>query len=783
MKQVIILVIICIFYFSFSQVSAQTPTGVIRGQIVDDITREPLTGVTVTLVNQSQTTLTGADGSFRFEHLEPGIYQISASHMGYQVLSLDLVRLVSGKETVLLMPMTTDILVEKEVRVRANSRRNRPINEMSLVSARAFTVEETQKYAAAVNDPLRMATAFPGVMSADDGGNQIIIRGNSPAGLLWRMEGMDIPNPNHFSAAGSSGGGISILSAQLLANSDFLTGAFAAEYGNALSGVFDLHLRKGNDEKREFTLQAGVLGLNLAAEGPLARNYKGSYLVNYRYSTLGILDKLGVLSDESSTNFQDLSYHIQLPTSNAGTFTIFGFGGLSKSKYQVVADSNKWEGRADRSQTSFIANTGYSAITHQIALGGRARLQTGVGYAITKNGFDEDLMDFDYQLQNNYQDRYLTRKLNFRTTLHYRLGRAGLLQTGVQASRISIDYYQLKAENEGEPLEERINQTEATYTQQAFAQLKWRIAERLSVTGGLSYLRLALNRTSAIDPRLAASWQTGRRSNFSIAYGLHSQMQALGVYFAQAFDQQGQPQQVNRDLKFTRAHHLVGSFQYKLNQRWLLKAEAYYQHLFQVPVGIKPESRFSTLNIIEDFVSDPLANRGKGRNYGLELSAERFLHNQFYMLFSQALYQSKYTAQDGIERNTRFNGNYISTLVVGRDFNTRQAYRKWSVNLKTVLAGGQRTTPIDLEASRQAGYTVFDEERSFSQQNPMYFRTDLRISIQWNRRKHSSTLSLDIQNVTNRLNQFAQWYDVDQEKIIVLHQTGLIPILNWRIDL
>jgi len=125
---------------------------------------------------------------------------------------------------------------------------------MSAVSARAFTVEETQKYPAAINDPLRMATNFAGVASLDDGMNQIVIRGNSPTGLLWRMEGIDIPNPNHFAAKGSSGGGISILSSQLLSNSDFITGAFAADYGNALSGVFDLNLRKGNNEKRETTL-------------------------------------------------------------------------------------------------------------------------------------------------------------------------------------------------------------------------------------------------------------------------------------------------------------------------------------------------------------------------------------------------------------------------------------------------------------------------------------------------------------------------------------------------
>jgi hypothetical protein len=252
--------------------------------------------------------------------------------------------------------MEPDVYAEKEVILKSNAKKNRPLNEMSAVSARAFTVEETQKYAAAVNDPLRMATGFAGVMAADDDNNSIVIRGNSPAGLLWRMEGVDIPNPNHFSNAGTSGGGISILSSQLLSNSDFITGAFAAEYGNALSGVFDLKLRKGNNERKEYSLQAGVLGLNAAAEGPISAFYKGSYLVNYRYSTLSLLNKVGVLDDGSVTNFQDLSYNIHLPTKKMDDFTIFGFGGLSNDTFNAKKDSATWKESGDRDISKFVSN-------------------------------------------------------------------------------------------------------------------------------------------------------------------------------------------------------------------------------------------------------------------------------------------------------------------------------------------------------------------------------------------------------------------------------------------
>ena len=285
-----------------------------RGTVTDQVLQQPLGGATVTISQLGKSVITDDAGVFRFNNIPVGSYRITISYTGFKEGVLENIAVNSGKATVINVSLEAIIHTEAAVIIKAGGKKNKPLNDMSAVSARAFTVEETQKYAAAVNDPLRMATGFAGVFAADDGNNSIVIRGNSPTGLLWRMEGMDIPNPNHFSTPGNSGGGISILSSQLLSNSDFVTAAFAAEYGNALSGVFDLRLRKGNNEKREYTLQAGVLGLNVAMEGPFSKKYKGSYLINYRYSTLALLSKVGVLADDGATNFQDLSYNFYLPT-------------------------------------------------------------------------------------------------------------------------------------------------------------------------------------------------------------------------------------------------------------------------------------------------------------------------------------------------------------------------------------------------------------------------------------------------------------------------------------
>lgn len=765
----------------FSSIQAQYSQQ-LRGTITDQVLQQPLSGATVTIDSIGKKVVTDAEGNFRFNNILVGSYSLTISYTGFKERVVDNIIINSGKETVLTIALEVNIRTQDEAIIKVNSKKNRPLNDMSVVSSRAFTVEETQKYAASVNDPLRMATAFAGVMAADDGNNSIVIRGNSPTGLLWRMEGMDIPNPNHFGTPGTSGGGISILSSQLLSNSDFVTAAFAAEYGNAISGVFDLHLRKGNNEKREYTIQAGVLGLNAAIEGPFSKKYKGSFLINYRYSTLALLGKMKLFDENSSTDFQDLSYNIYLPTKKLGTFTLFGFGGLSDQEYFAINDSIKWESKGDRYANEFISNTGMSGITHTILLGNKLKIKSGIGYSQTKIGYNETYLENDLSESKTYFDRYKIKKWNFNSTANYKFSKRLNLRMGIIGSQINYNFYQLSREHEGFPLREMLNSIGSTFTQQAFAQWNYKPSNKISLNAGLHYFRLDHNNTSSIEPRLSAKWAISNKSSIGLGYGLHSQMQTLNVYFAQQTLPNGTVLLPNKNLDLTKSHHYVFSFNHRLAKNLQAKAELYYQQLFNVPVSIYDSSSLSTLNIQSEYLVEPMENTGKGRNYGIEISLERYLQNNFYLTLSNSIYQSKYTAKDSIERNTRFNGNYITTLIAGKDFVHEWRSRTIGINIKTIYGGGFRNTPIDFVKSQQNGYTVFNEKEAFSLQNPAYFRTDIRVSIKWNRKRFTSTLSLDIQNVTNRLNVFNQWYDDEKNKIETNYQTGLLPILNYKIE-
>ena len=765
-----------------AKVATSLPTQQLRGTLVDNVVQTPIEGATVSLPALGLTTTTDAAGAFRFPTVPIGVQQLAISHVSYKEVVLENINVISGKETVLALQAESRFKEADAVVVAAKSKRNRPLNDMSTVSARAFTVEETQKYAAAVNDPSRMATAFPGVMAADDGNNNIIIRGNSPTGLLWRMEGVDIPNPNHFSSTGSSGGGISILSTQLLSNSDFITGAFASEYGNALSGVFDLKLRKGNNEKREYALQAGVLGLNAAAEGPIRSLPGASYLVNYRYSTLSLLNKMGVSLEAGSTDFQDLSYHVYVPTKKWGTFSLFGFGGLSSQDISVDKDSTKWEGKGDRYQSKFVSNTGATGLTHNILLGSQTSLRSAVAFSYNKIGDDYWYVQDDYSLRDEYIDRFITRKTTLSSTVNHKFSSRSVLRGGAIVSFIGSDYYQKSKENETAPLKEVINNSGSTKTVQGFAQWQYKVLENVTLNGGLHYLQLLLNNTTALEPRASLKWELDKKNVLSVGYGGHSQIQALGVYFAQAERGDGSLYHPNKELDLTRAHHGVVSYHRSLGRQLALKAEAYYQHLYNVPIATSDTSTFSMLNVQAEYITDPLVNKGRGRNYGVELSLEKYLSRQFYYTLSTSLYQSKYTAADGVERDTRFNGGYIVNLIGGKEFTSANGLRTFGVNLRTLYAGGLRTTPIDLDASLKEGYAIYHEQQAYTEQNDAYFRSDLRLSLKWNRPRLTSTLSLDLQNVTNRLNTYGQWFDSEKGEVVTTYQTGLIPVLNYKVE-
>jgi len=311
--------------------SGQSLTQSLRGTVIDAERRQPLEQVRVTITSAEPklTTFTDEKGRFKIEGVPLGSHSVIITYLGYEPVMLNNMIFVSGKETIINPELKESYRETDAVVIEAESKQG-AINDMATVSVRQFTIDETFRYAGALGDPARMAANFAGVSGANDARNDIIIRGNSPAGLLWRVEGVDIPSPNHFAGQGATGGPVSMLNNNTLTNSDFFTGAWPAEYGNSNSGVFDLRMRNGNNEKHEFLGQVGFNGFELMAEGPINKAVGSTYLLSYRYSVLGIFDALGInLGPSGIPKYQDLTFKIHTPIKDKGSLDFWGIGGLS----------------------------------------------------------------------------------------------------------------------------------------------------------------------------------------------------------------------------------------------------------------------------------------------------------------------------------------------------------------------------------------------------------------------------------------------------------------------
>ncbi|MDP2387856.1 MAG: TonB-dependent receptor [Bacteroidota bacterium] len=782
-NRICVCICVCISLPLFAR---QTVTQTIRGTVTDKISHESLPGAAILILNTDPPIGTASDekGNFSIENVPVGKHSIRITYLGYKEIILHDLHLNSAKELVLSVEMEELVNEMKEVVITPKMEKNKPLNDMSSVSTRAFSVDEAQRFAAAINDPSRMATSFAGVVQTYDGLNNISIRGNSPNGLLWRVEGIEVPNPNHFSFVGSAGGGISILSSQLLTNSDFSTGAFAAEYGNALSGVFDLKLRKGNNQKREHTFQSSFLGFDIASEGPFKKGSEGSYLVNYRYSTLGLLGKMGIPIGDAFLSFQDLSYNISLPTRKAGTFGLFGFGGISDQSTRAIKDSSKWkESDFYRMSTRFYSNTGATGLTHVKTFKNRSYFKTALVYSATQNGYNEQQLNFNYVPVIKYRENFLNGKITASTVYTKKINAANSIRAGVIFNHLS---YKLLKEypSDSSVVKERIHLKGSTQTVQSFFQWNRKFRNGITTNIGLHYFQLILNYSTAIEPRASIRYDVSEKHGFSLGYGLHSQLQPLGVYFVRSDYSDGDFVTPNKNLGFSKAHHFVAGYDWNINEYNHFKTEVYYQYLFNIPVTTDTASTYSIINNTEGYDTDVLTNSGLGKNYGVEMTYERYLYKNFYYLLSVSLYESNYRAPNGQWYSTFFNSNYATSLTLGKEWtlSEKKKGRIIGLNFKSVWVGGRRYTPIDLNASVFAGETRYVFEQTYAKKNPDYYRLDMRLSCKRNFKKITSTLALDIQNVTNRKNVGGQFYNNEKQSIDYWYQATLIPILSYRIE-
>ncbi len=760
----------------------------VRGRITDKESKTPLPGVNIVLMNSEplKGTVSDTDGNFTIDKVAVGRQSFRVSLLGYKPLSIESILVNSVKEVVLDLEMEENVIVGSEVIIKGSPEKEHTINQMASVSARTFTVEETEKYAGSRGDVARMAMNFAGVSAANDQRNDIIIRGNSPSGLLWRLEDVDIPNPNHYAESGTTGGPVGMLNNNVLKNSDFFTGAFPAEYGNAMSGVFDLNLRNGNNNKHENLLQIGFNGLEAGAEGPFSKNSKASYLANFRYSTLQLMDGFVKTGTTGIPKYQDLSFKLNFPLKK-GRLTVFGLMGNSEISILASKNGNKQDLYSSEGQN--LANRsrmGAAGISYTHFLNEHTWYKLTVSGVWQDGGTVIDSLNprglFTPNLDHNYAE--------FRTSvsgfIHKKYNSQWSGRIGFSTDRMGFDLLSKTYSRSYLALRPVIDYgrglANGVTLFQPYAQATYRLNNALSFVPGLHVSYFDLNGSMSIEPRMGVNWQFAAGQKLSLGYGLHSRTQNLSSYFLGTQMPDGSLVQTNKKLGFSKSNQFVIGYDKSITENTRFKAEGYYQAIFNVPVE-QQSSSFSMLNTGAGWgvsAEDSLVNKGLGRNYGLEFTLERFFSKNIYYLATLSLFESKYKGSDGIERNTAFNGNYVANILIGKEFrlNDKSAL---NIDFKLSYAGGKRYTPVDFNASREAGQTKYDNSKAFSLQFDPFLKADIKFGYRLNWRKISQEWVFYIENFTDHNNILMQTYSPSKNIVQNVNQLGFFPMMQYRI--
>ena len=751
----------------------------IRGVVSDKSTNELLIGVNVSVVDTEKQiyATTDENGLFVLQDVPVGRVRIQCSYLGYNNYVSPSFMLNSAKQEYFEIRMEGSPFELGEIVVSDFLQDDRTQNEMVLLSGRSFSAEETERYAGSIADPSRMAVSFAGVQSSNDINNDIVIRGNSSIGVLWRLEGIDIPNPNHFSRRGSSGGGISVFSVNMLRNSDFIYGAPPSEYGNALAGVFDMKFRKGNRNENEYSFRAGILGLDATLEGPIKKG-RSSFLVNYRYSTLGILNEMGVhlVNANTDNTFTDLSFHLYLPSeNNKNIIQIWGIGGYSSEFHRPIDDFSQIEEFDNIVETDFKTSMGVVGMSYTRLMDDDKYLKYNVALMGDDVTYNKDTLDLERTPSFLRGESYKTNRIT--NTLEYGqyLGKSTVLKAGLTISLLGNDLQYSEYDRVAKTFYNHINNKSSfgdLRMYQSYIQTLWKTTSKLSFTAGVNFMHFDLNGSSSLNYSAAGAYQFVNGNNLSVSFGKYSQMLPIGTYFT-SFE--------NRDLSLMNSLQANVAYGWQIKNDFKLTIEAYFQKLSNIPVSNDESVNYWMLNDLVGFSTEELVSEGLGRNYGVEMTIERFFNKGFFMLLSGSIYNSEYSLGDDEYYNTRYNGKFNSSLMLGKEFKLNNE-NVISLSFRNLVFGGQWYKPANTVISKSIGEYHDDKSSFLSIQNKTYWRSDLRFSYRKNNKSNSWIIALDVQNLFNINNTRDELWNISTQDFEFINQVGLIPIISFQVD-
>ena len=753
----------------------EKPTQTVRGIVLDSKTNAPIEFATVRIMNVgSLGSTTDSLGRFRIDNVPVGRCNIQTSYVGYNTNIFNEIPVTSSKEVYMEITLDENIHSLAEVVIQPEIKKDKPLNAMAITGGRMISMEEAGRFANGFDDPARLSSAFAGV-AGDVGTNAVAIRGNSPQFTQWRLEGVEIPNPTHFAdLTGLGGGFLSALSTQVIGNSDFYNGAFPSEYSNALSGIFDMQIRNGNNQKYEHTFQLGILGIDLASEGPISRKLGSSYIFNYRFSTTSL-----ATGNDMNLKYQDLSFKLNFPTRKAGTFSIWGIGLIDRYKPEAI-DRDEWETQGDRQSGNTAFDKAAGGLTHKYLINADTYIRSSLAATYSKDRTRADQMTEDDKLVHVGDIRNSKWDIVFNSYLNKKFNSNHINRTGITVTGLQYDLDYKISPNFGldVPMEQISKGNGGSCVLSAYSSSVINLSNHLTTSLGITAQYFTLNKNWTVEPRAALKWSFNPKHALALAYGLHSRREKLDYYFVEQ-EANGKTES-NRYLDFSKAHHFGLTYDWNINSYMHLKVEPYYQYLFRIPV--EENSSFSIINHQSFYLDRILKNRGSGVNYGIDITLEQYMKNGFYYMITASLFKSKYKAGDNIWRNTRLDKNYLLNILAGKEWMVgRNKQNVLSLNGRIFFQGGDRYTPVDEGKSMIEHDIKFDETRAYSKKFDPSINGDISFSYRINKKKISHEFSIKMLNVGMRTGMHFYQYNEKTHKIEKKDGSGLIPNISYKI--
>ena len=774
-------ILICLINFG----SAQDITQVVKGVVTDAFTGSPIPDVHVDLrIEDSivKRTITNTKGEYRFEEVELNIYDITFSHIAYKPLLIADVTVYSRTESVVNAHLEfVSHVIDETTIVAPEKERGVTNNRMATVSAYSIRAKDARRLAGALDDPIRAAGTLPGVTpNAAFSENFISIRGNSPRGLKYIMNGAEIPNPTHFARIGSSGGTFTIFSMQMLDNSDFFSGAFPAEYGNALAGVFDVRFRTGNTDKREYTFQIGTLGIDFSAEGPMDKAKKKSFLVNYRYATVGTARLIGYPTEPT---YQDLSFNLNFPLKKGGNLNVFSIMGTSDRKRIAERDSSLWKKDVDRLNLNLHSDMLTFGTNYSRLIGEKSVFNLMAMISGTDQTDDKKYITDEYTELTKSINEYTSLPISLSTYFKRQFNTKHSNKTGASLVSTRHDWTAEKYNYTTSKLDTIVQGKGTSLTVQAYTQSKYVWNKKWTGIFGIHYLYYNVNNQQSIEPRTGITYTINPKNQLAFGYGLHSQIENYAIYRFQQKDSLGNISYPNQNLNFAKANHFVLSYKTKIIPNHNLKIEVYYQYLYDVPT--EANGSYSVVNIGELSDIRPLTNQGEAINQGIDIGLERYTNDGLYYMINSSIFQSTYQGGDGVWRHSQYDYGYNVRFLAGKDYiigekKNKKNYVGWNTNV--AMVGGAPYTPIDLTNSRLQQETVLDESKAFSKKGKDLLFVDVTLTYKINKHKHTSIWTLQIKNLFSNGNALYREYDSVLDKAVTIPSSSFFPNLSYKVQ-